>query len=81
MSGQAAVVACQLAVHCRRPADMGRMAPEEWREGVAATGAPAPQLPEVGGETLLLKSGYSAHTAQARPVLLQQLACQSNAKW
>ena len=63
---QAAVVACQLALHSRRPEDMGRLPPEGWREGVAATGAPAPDLPAPGCETLLLKSGYAAHVAQAR---------------
>ena len=59
-------MACQLALHSRRPEDMGRLPPEGWREGVAATGAPAPDLPAPGGETLLLKSGYAAHVAQAR---------------
>ena len=58
-------MACQLALHSRRPEDMGRLTPDGWREGVAATEAPAPELPAPGGETVLLKSGYAAHTAQA----------------
>lgn len=59
-------MACQLALHSRRPEDMGRLAPEGWREGVPATGAPAPDLPAPGGDIVLLKSGYAAHVAQAR---------------
>ncbi|KAK9832062.1 hypothetical protein WJX81_003439 [Elliptochloris bilobata] len=64
---QAAVVACQLALHSRRPEDMGRLTAEGWREGVAATEAPAPQLPEQDAEVVLLKSGYTAHADQVRP--------------
>ena len=64
---QAAVVACALALHSRRPADMGRLSAAEWRDAVAATGAPAPVLPAPGGDAVLLRSGYAAHVAAARP--------------
>ena len=64
---QAAVAACQVAVHCRRAPDLGFMSLEEFREALRTARAQPSFLPTESSEAVLLRSGYLAHVQQARP--------------
>jgi hypothetical protein len=64
---QVAVIACQLAVHCRPPSDMGILSLQEFQTVVMAQRMQLPFLPAAGSEAVWLRSGYVAHLQRQRP--------------
>ena len=64
---QVAVIACQLVVHCRLQADMGILQKPEFDAIVHKKAMQLPFMPGVGGQAVLLRSGYEAHKIRQRP--------------
>lgn len=56
-----------MALLCRRGGDLGLMTADEFREAIKAARAPPSYIPAAGETTVLLRTGYAPHVAQARP--------------
>ena len=67
LTAQVAVVVCEMAVHKRRPEELGFMSMEEFRESLAHASQQPTFIPSPGRKAVLLSNGYVAHIHQAKP--------------